>query len=125
VNPIQNAITHVLNKYFIYILPTRTKYLKSTLSFRQSPSNTLYDLTSLAWELNVHPFLGAFAKLRKATSSFVMSVRLSARPHGTTQAPMEGFPLNSIFQDFSKICGEITILIKVGLHKKTNIQCYS
>ena len=27
------------------------------------------------------PFLGAFAKLQKATISFVMSVRLSFRPH--------------------------------------------
>ena len=31
--------------------------------------------------------LGAFAKLRKATISFVVSVR----PHGTTRFPLEGF----------------------------------
>jgi hypothetical protein len=30
-------------------------------------------------------FLGAFAKLRKATVSFVMSVHLSFLPHGTTR----------------------------------------
>jgi hypothetical protein len=32
-------------------------------------------------------FLGAFAKLRKAAFSFVMSVR----PHGTTRLTMDGF----------------------------------
>ena len=33
-------------------------------------------------------FLGAFARLRKATISFVMSVRLYVRPHGTTRLPL-------------------------------------
>ena len=32
-------------------------------------------------------FLGAFTKLRKATISFVMSVRL----HGTSRLPLDGF----------------------------------
>jgi len=31
---------------------------------------------------------GAFAKLRKATISFVMSVRLSVRLNGTTRCPL-------------------------------------
>jgi hypothetical protein len=37
------------------------------------------------------PFLDIFAKLRKATISFVMSVRLSVRSHGTIQLPLNGF----------------------------------
>jgi hypothetical protein len=45
------------------------------------------------------PYFGAFAKLRKATVSFVMtvrpsvrpSVRLSDSPQGTTQLPLDGF----------------------------------
>ena len=37
------------------------------------------------------PVLGAFAKLRKATISFVMSVRLPVRRHGTTRLPLDGF----------------------------------
>ena len=40
--------------------------------------------------LDVHysvTFLGAFAKLRKATIGFVMSVC----PHGTTRLPLDGF----------------------------------
>ena len=36
-------------------------------------------------------FLGSFATLLKATISFVMSVRLSVRPHGTTLLPLDGF----------------------------------
>jgi len=36
-------------------------------------------------------FLGAFAKLRKATVSFVMSVRPSVRPHETNQISLDGF----------------------------------
>ena len=52
------------------------------------------------------PFLGAFEKLRKATTSFVMSVRPSFRKHGTTRLSLDGFSCNFIFEDFSKICRE-------------------
>jgi len=37
------------------------------------------------------PFLGAFARLRKAAISFVMSVRPSVRPHETTGLSMDEF----------------------------------
>jgi hypothetical protein len=39
-------------------------------------------------------YVGASAKLRKATISFVMSARSSVRPHGTTQLPLDGFSRN-------------------------------
>jgi hypothetical protein len=50
-------------------------------------------------------FRGAFAKLRKPTPSFVMSVCLSVfvRPLGTTRFPLNGFSWNLIFEYFSKI----------------------
>jgi len=35
--------------------------------------------------------LGVFEKLRKATISFVISVRLSVRPQGITRLPLDGF----------------------------------
>jgi len=54
-------------------------------------------------------FLGTFAKLRKATISFE-----SVRPHGTTRLPLDGFSLNFISVDFSKICRENSSFIKVG-----------
>jgi hypothetical protein len=53
-------------------------------------------------------FLGAVAKFRKATSSFVMSVC----PHGTTRLPVNGFSWNFIFEYFSKICRENSSFIK-------------
>jgi len=34
---------------------------------------------------------GAFAKLRKASVSFVVCVRPSVCPHGKTRLPLEGF----------------------------------
>jgi hypothetical protein len=47
--------------------------------------------------------LRAFAKLRTAAVSFVMSVRLFICPHGTTRLTLEGFSWNLIFEDFSKL----------------------
>ena len=47
-------------------------------------------------------FVGTFAKLRKATVSFFMSVR----PRVTTRLPLDGFSLNLIFKYLSKICPE-------------------
>jgi hypothetical protein len=49
-------------------------------------------------------FLGALVKLRKATISFVISVRLSVRPYGTSRLPLDGFSRNLVFNYFSKIC---------------------
>jgi hypothetical protein len=57
--------------------------------------------------------LGAFAKLRKATISFVMSVRLSIRPHRTPRLPLDGFSWNFLFEYFSKICWQNSSVIKM------------
>jgi hypothetical protein len=61
--------------------------------------------------------LGAFAKLRKATINFVMSVRLFVCPHGTTRLPLDGFSWNLIFESFSKICRK---KIRVSLKSDKN-----
>jgi len=53
-------------------------------------------------------FLGAFKKLRRATISFDVSVR----PHGTSLS-LDGFPLNLIFECFSKICREHSNSLKI------------
>ena len=45
-------------------------------------------------------FLGAFRKLRKATLSFVKSVRLSLLPRGTTRLLLDGFSWNLILECF-------------------------
>jgi hypothetical protein len=80
-------------------------------------------------------FLGAFAKLQKATISFVIYVRLSVRPsillHGTTPLQLDGFSWNLIFEEFvSKICREESSLIKIGqewrvLYTKTSVHFVS
>ena len=66
--------------------------------------------------------LDVFSKLRKATVSFVMSVRL----HGTTRLPPDGVSWNFKFEYFSKICRENSRLIETCqeqqvLYMKTNI----
>jgi hypothetical protein len=64
-------------------------------------------------------FSGAFAKLRKVTISFVMSVRLPyVRPHGITRLPMDGFSWNLIFEEFFKIVEDIQVLIKSETNKE-------
>ena len=57
---------------------------------------------ALIFFITENSLLGAFAKLRKATVSFVMSVFLSVCPHGIIRLPLEGFSLNSIFEYFSE-----------------------
>jgi uncharacterized membrane protein SpoIIM required for sporulation len=49
----------------------------------------IYLLSRFFQDLNC--VLGAFAKFRKATISFVIFVRLSVCPHGTTLLPLDGF----------------------------------
>ena len=66
-------------------------------------------------------FLGACTELRKATVSFVAFLC----PYGTTRLPLDGFSWNLIFENFSKICGESPIFIKIwqewrALYMKTN-----
>jgi len=74
-------------------------------------------------------FLALFAELRKATSSFVMSVSFSVCPsvcpHETTRLPKEGFSWNLIFDCFSTIYPEKSGFIKNWqeervLYMKTN-----
>ena len=55
------------------------------------------------------PFLGAFAKLRKAISSFIMSVRPSVCPHEKTRLPLDGFSWNLIFEYFRKTIEKIHV----------------
>ena len=71
--------------------------------------------------------LGACAKLRKATISFVMSVRPSA---WTTRLPLDGSSQNLIHEYFSKICWANSYFIKIEreyrLHyMKTDINIWS
>jgi len=57
--------------------------------------------------------LGAFANLPKVTVSFIMSVRLSIIPHGTTLFPLYRFSWSLIFGYFSKICCQNPSFVKI------------
>jgi hypothetical protein len=78
-----------------------------------------YDVeTLLAADLHYSstaPFLGASAKSRKATVSFVMSVCMSVCTQGTTPLPLDGFSWNLVLRVFffSKTCQENSSLIKI------------
>jgi len=50
----------------------------------------IYNETQITYRKNVE-FLGAFAKLWKATINFVMYVCPFVHPYGKTQLPMNGF----------------------------------
>jgi hypothetical protein len=85
-------------------------------------------LSSAAF-LTVLTLLGAFAKLRKATSSVVMSVRPSVRPYvclsirpsaRKTQLSLDGCSWKLIFQYFSKICLKNQVSLKSD---KNNRHC--
>jgi hypothetical protein len=62
-------------------------------------------------------FLGAFAKLRKANMTFVMSVCWSVRPsvcpHKITRLALNWFSWNLISEVFSNICRGTSNLIKI------------
>ena len=61
--------------------------------------------------------LGALAKLRKATISFVMSIRLSVRPSFRMEhlgSHWTNFHDIRVFEYFSKMCGENSSFLKIG-----------
>ena len=58
-------------------------------------------------------FLGTFAKLWKATISFILHTRKSVCTHETTRLSLDGFSLNLIFVYFSNIGREKASFIKI------------
>jgi hypothetical protein len=64
-----------------------------------------------------HEFLGAFAKLQKATIS-VMCAHITVRPHEITRLSLEGFSRNLIFECLSKICRESSSFVKIWQKKR-------
>jgi hypothetical protein len=60
-----------------------------------------------------NPIIRGVKKFRKETVSFGKSVYPSVRPNGTTRFPLEGFSWNLEFEDFSKICRDISSFINI------------
>jgi len=70
---------------------------------------------SLRIDRSVRHFLSLsdlFAKLRKATISFVITAYPSVCPPGTSRRPLDGLSWNLIFEYISKICPEYSGSIK-------------
>ena len=82
-------------------------------------------------------FFSAFAKLRKANISCVMSVRVSvprsaACSHETARLPLDEFSWNLVYEDFSKVCHGNTSFIRIWrewwvwvLYMETSIYSWS
>jgi len=79
--------------------------------------NFLLSVSTIQNLLSADQFLGAFAKLWKATISFVMSVCPSVRPHGTTHPPFDGFSMFTLQEQHYTF---ITISCSV-LFRMTNV----
>ena len=87
---VNNNSRYIYSCFYVVLpgdsLQTRTKHV--------APFNMLLCLTAenaTCILIYSSDFLGAFAKLRKASISFVMSVRPSVCPHGTARLTMDGF----------------------------------
>ena len=98
----ERKVHSFLYKIFIIRSPYFILPISSFAScFYMVPSQLKFSPLYKAWCL-LFSFSGAFAKLRKAATSFVMSVC----PYGTTRLPLGGFSLNSIFAYFFRKCVE-------------------
>jgi hypothetical protein len=58
--------------------------------------------TAYLYQVSGDAVLDPLENLRKATIGFIVSVRLSVRPYGTIQLPLEGYSRNFMFTYFSK-----------------------
>jgi hypothetical protein len=65
--------------------------------------------TAQSPEMNYTAFLSAFVKL----GNTIISVGMSVSPQRTNWLLLDGFSLNFIVEDFSKICPENSSLIKI------------
>jgi hypothetical protein len=86
-----------------------------TLPVNVTTSTWNFITSKIIWVTNVKIwpiFLSAFAKLRKATVSFVMSACLSDCRHRTIRLPLDGFSWNLIFEYFFKYVEKIQVSLK-------------
>jgi hypothetical protein len=67
-------------------------------------------------------FSGAFAKLRKGTISFVMSVCPSVRPHGTARLSTGRIVMKFDTNIFRKCAEEIQVSTNCGKNRRTRTQ---
>ena len=103
------ALTNLTRSYCYSVSSPRTRSIMTTRNVSRLHVTALISrLACCIHFLLRESFLDAFAKLRKSTIGFVMSVRLSAsaRPNKKTQLSLEEFLLKLILEYFSKIYRE-------------------
>jgi len=91
-----------LHGYAVYwmTLPDNTQLSRQCM-FANSIQHSVSSEASVCWVTSEKSlFWHAFAKLRQATISFVMSVHLSVRPNERTRLPLEGFSWNLVYKYF-------------------------
>jgi hypothetical protein len=88
-----------LNIYFVSYTATNGPFESKKLHALNSLITISFSRKILKREVSAL-VSGAFAKLRKATISFVMSVRTCIRPHRTSQFPRNRFSLNLVLKLF-------------------------
>jgi hypothetical protein len=109
----------VRNFYLIWTMVNWSQlYQKLSITCRDSRDQIFSFLLFLS--RGSHTLLGVFAKFRRASISFVMSVCPSVCPHGTTRLTVDGFRCNLLFGYFSKMCREALSLMIMG---KNNGYC--
>ena len=98
-----------INTYLLSIVLLKRSVILSSICILLY-SIFVFDLCS------VITFLGAFAKLRKATISF-MFVRPSVRPHGTTRLPLTDFHEIWYLSIFRKSVDRTQVFLKTNKNK--------
>jgi len=78
--------------------------VNNTLLFRRY----WHEHGTILWD-ELYSILSAFVKF----GNTIISIGMSACPHRTTWLPLDGFSLNFMVEDFSKICPENSSLIKI------------
>jgi len=85
----------------------------STQTLHSPLYRSIYSLLTWCNLGKMQIFLGAFAKFRRASVTFVISARSSVLPSvKNNSAPVHGFSWTLAFQNFSKICRDYSRFFK-------------
>jgi hypothetical protein len=109
--PVYLAVLVVTQIFASAVSYYRKKFLRSRVFTLSVSLTNCYSRCSANKHYHHLPggFLGAFAKLRKATVAFLMSVR----SHGETRLPLDGVSWNLIFEFFRNSCRENSSFLKM------------
>jgi hypothetical protein len=99
--PMSNTVVNLQDNRAVYrnfVAPLKFSF--DSPSQKQTSASSLARSQKRNYHCSPTLLLGALAKFRKASISFVMSVCRSVRPYGTTRLPLDGFSRNLILENF-------------------------